>query len=101
LAKVADELGIESVLGINPKVSNVVELEPELQVESLCNTEPVDTEPVDANVNEKCLVSRAGSAIVDTKVTCLCGSQVTQKSMGKHVKTAKHLKVCPVEFDGI
>ena len=95
LAKVADELGIESVLGINPKVSNVVEI----QVASL--SEPDVVEPVDANVNEKCLVSRAGSAIVDTKVTCLCGAIITQKSLGKHLKTSKHLKVVPVVFDGI
>jgi hypothetical protein len=88
LAKIADVHGIEAVLGPYPEDSNIVEipLEPEYDAE--------------IQITGKCLVNDKHACNTLVKITCSCGAMITQKSLGKHVKTAKHLKVVPV-FDGI
>lgn len=34
---------------------------------------------------------------IDIKVTCPCGAIVSKKSLSKHIKTDKHLKLCPAD----
>ena len=63
--------------------------------EPLPEPEPVLDEPV---VNETETAEPQPKIVkLDIKVTCPCGAIVSKKSLSKHVKTDKHLKLIPAD----